>query len=206
MKYVTFLIIIIIALMYPFSSVAQFCDDDDDNYYHRRHRCHKKPDYVILDGATYTLNYSGIKMMMEDIAISQPEKYALMQKEYDKIKTQYYGAITTFVIGGATSLILISQGTQIRRNYYNGNTLSPGYSSFESFWDETNQSSTYFSAGMSIALVTALVGSIIYPDTNDFLNLVNKHNHISKDKKIEVKTRLAALPHNAIGLQLAINF
>lgn len=185
----------------PFTSAQTFDDHLDYNGTHYHH--HKQKLNAQIGDLTYSVNYKGMRSYMENLAVDDPELHMRLNPKFRRLEDRRNGAVIVSVAGFLAGSGLIIAGTNSLLSETNSTDFHEEFE--ESKRNMTKTAKLTFS-GFGIYAIAGIVALIVNPDSDDYMDFINTNNRFTKGEKIKVTTQLISLPHNAIGLQLAINF
>ncbi|MCG8477042.1 MAG: hypothetical protein MI784_16365 [Cytophagales bacterium] len=155
----------------------------------------------------YPSSFSGIKSLMADIQMENPELHAVLLPDFSTIEKKRRQALTYYLLGAGTGTFFVVGGlTFLQKKETIESIFSPGDKFYEPPKTEKSPSIGAISAGMGLYLIGGIIGYLISPDEGDIYRFVNRYNKHSPDKKLRWDIGFDANRACPMGLKLTMSF
>lgn len=170
------------------------------HHYNNRVYIESNPRILRLGDMVYSPNYQGVKNLMFDYQINNPEMHDILLPEFNRLKRKRNVALTTMVGSQIVGITLFVGGFTFLSDRGNPFSTTDGFQQ-----DVYVPNVLVIVAGSFISTFGLFGGILLLPNREDIYHFVNYHNRYSNGEKIEWKIGLNIAPTNT-GLSLTMNF
>ena len=155
----------------------------------------------------YSASFKGLKMMMHDIGLENPELHAKMIPVFNNLEKKKRSGnsvlISTNAVGG---FMLLGSLTFLRKNEIETSIFFSGITFYKPPKEVKTTNTALLATGSVLMLTGTIIGMLLYPKEQDIYDFINLHNRNSTDKKIDWKVRLNCTHEQTLGLAVQLRF
>jgi hypothetical protein len=143
------------------------------------------PRHLVAPGNLYfDATPAGFQAYLETVRTTNPDLYAQLAPDADRLETRLITARVVFLAGFAAGIATTIYGIASRKSCFDPPITDPNFAADTAAWaacDDANMRHMEVFGLVGIGIITAgFVSSLVVtPSNNEFLGLVNRHNSVS---------------------------
>jgi hypothetical protein len=150
---------------------------------HTGHRV-EVPSNLVINNQTFDASVTGLRMYLETLRTTNPELYAKLVPDVERLESRQTIARTSLVAGIGVGVGLVVFGVVTRTSCALPSVNDPNFAAGSARWDACNHDNMTRMEIFTLAGLAAMAGGGVValatgPRRQDLLDVVNKHNGLN---------------------------